>query len=155
MTLTIKSEKTTYLIDVAVPNTNNLKQKHTEKIQKYIPLADEIKQMWHQNTVKIIPIVISSTGVIPKTLAAALKSLDLHKNTYIQLQKSIVIDTCSIVRRFLNSSSSFPSTHPGVVLDKLELIMWERSLTTLSNGQIGHVKLNYASILISIQLHVF
>ncbi|XP_041985521.1 uncharacterized protein LOC121737855 [Aricia agestis] len=50
MTLTIKSEKTTYLIDVAVPNTNNLKQKHTEKIQKYIPLADEIKQMWHQNT---------------------------------------------------------------------------------------------------------
>lgn len=105
ITLTIKSTKTTYLIDISVPNTHNLKQKHTEKIQKYIPLADEIKQMWHQETVRIIPIIISSTGVIPKTLKAALKILELHENTYIPLQKSIVIDTCSMVRRFLNPTS--------------------------------------------------
>ncbi|XP_028174995.1 uncharacterized protein LOC114363470 [Ostrinia furnacalis] len=105
ITLTLKDSKTTYLIDIAVPNTHNLKQKHTEKIQKYLPLADEIKQMWHQDIVRIVPIVISSTGVVPKTLSAALKLLEFHKNTYISLQKSIVIDTCSIVRRFLNPST--------------------------------------------------
>lgn len=105
ITLTLKQTNTTYLIDITVPNTHNLKQKYTEKIQKYIPLADEIKQMWHQETVKIVPIVISSTGVIPKTLKIALNTLQLPENTYIPLQKSVVIDTCSIVRRFLNPTS--------------------------------------------------
>jgi hypothetical protein len=105
ITLTLKLIKTTYLIDIAVPNTQNLQQKHAEKIQKYIPLADEIKQMWHQDIVRIIPVIISSTGVVPKSLHNALKILDLHQKTYIPMQKSIVLETCSIVRRFLNPSS--------------------------------------------------
>ncbi|KAI5731395.1 hypothetical protein M8J77_009341 [Diaphorina citri] len=100
--LTIKKLKKTYLIDVAIPNTSNIEKKHTEKIQKYIPLAEEIKQIWHQNTVKILPIIISATGVIPKTLHESLKILNLNKNMYIQMQKSVIINTCSIVRRFLN-----------------------------------------------------
>jgi len=35
----------------------------------------------------MIPIVISSTGVIPKSLSQSLTRLNLHPNTYIQLQK--------------------------------------------------------------------
>jgi len=58
--------------------------------------------MWKQNAVQVIPIVISSTGVIPKLLSQSLKRLDLHPNTYIQMQKSVILDTCSIVRNFLN-----------------------------------------------------
>ncbi|KAI5699149.1 hypothetical protein M8J77_002112 [Diaphorina citri] len=100
--LTIKKLKKTYLIDVAIPNTSNIEKKHTEKIQKYIPLAEEIKQIWHQNTIQILPIIISATGVIPKTLHESLKILNLNKNMYIQMQKSVIINTCSIVRRFLN-----------------------------------------------------
>lgn len=105
ITLTLKAQKITYLIDISIPNTHNLQQKHTEKIQKYIPLADEIRHMWHQQTVTIVPIIISSTGVIPKTLNKSLRLLDLHDNTYIPLQKSIVLDTCAIVRRFLNPTT--------------------------------------------------
>ncbi|CAH0721715.1 unnamed protein product, partial [Brenthis ino] len=108
ITLTLKSSKTTYLIDISIPNTENLKTKHQEKIQKYIPLADEIKDMWHQSSIKIVPIILSSTGVVPKTLHKSIELLELHKSTYTKLQKSIVLDTCSIVRRFLNPSSLSP-----------------------------------------------
>ena len=54
-----------------------------------------------KNTAQVIPIVISSTGVIPKSLSQSLKRLDLHPNTYIQMQKSVILGTCSIVRNFL------------------------------------------------------
>ena len=40
--------------------------------------------MWKQNAVQVIPILISSTGVIPKSISQSLKRLDLYPNTYIQ-----------------------------------------------------------------------
>jgi hypothetical protein len=74
----------------------------TEKQEKYPELANEISAIWKQNTVQVIPIVISSTGVIPKSLSQSLKRLNLHLNTYIQMQKSVILGTCSIARNFLN-----------------------------------------------------
>ena len=58
--------------------------------------------MWKQNAAKLIPIVISSMGVIPKSLSQSLKRLNFHPNKYIQTQKSVILGTCSIVRNFLN-----------------------------------------------------
>jgi hypothetical protein len=55
-----------------------------------------------KKAVQVIPIVISSTGVIPKTLSQSLTRLNLHQNTYIQMQKSVILSTCSIVGNFLN-----------------------------------------------------
>jgi hypothetical protein len=97
-----KKTKNTFLIDIAVPNTHNLAKIITEKQEKYRQLAHEISAMWKQNTVQVIPIVISSTGVIPKSLSQSLKILNLHPNTYTQIQKSVILGTCSIVRKFLN-----------------------------------------------------
>jgi hypothetical protein len=65
-------------------------------------MANEICAMWKQNTVQVIPIVISSTAVIPKSLSQSLERLNLHPITYIQMQKSVILGTCSIVRNFLN-----------------------------------------------------
>jgi hypothetical protein len=58
--------------------------------------------MWKQNTAQVIPLVISSMGVIPKSLSQSLKRLNLHPNTYIKFQKSVILGTCLIVRNFLN-----------------------------------------------------
>jgi hypothetical protein len=96
-----KKTKTTYLIDIAVPNTHNL-AKTTKKQGKYKEVANEMCAMWKQNTVKMIPIGISSTGVIPKSLSQTLRRFNLHLNTYIQMQKSVIHGTCSVVRNFLN-----------------------------------------------------
>jgi len=97
-----KKTKNTFLIDIAVPNTHNLAKTINDKQNKYQELANEICAMWKQNTAQVIPLVISSTGVIPKSLSQSLKRLNLHPNTYIQMQKSVILGTCSIVRNFLN-----------------------------------------------------
>ena len=97
-----KKTKKTFLIDMAVPNTHNLAKTIPDKQNKYQELANEICAMWKQNAVQVILIVISSTRVIRKSLSHSLKRLDLHPNTYIQMQKSVIFGTCSIVRNFLN-----------------------------------------------------
>jgi hypothetical protein len=73
-----------------------------DKQNKYQELANEICAMWKQKAVQVIAMVISSTGVIPKSLPQSLTRLNLHPNTYIQMQKSVILGTCSIVRSFLN-----------------------------------------------------
>ena len=97
-----KKTNNTFLIDIAVTNTHNLAKTITDKLNEYQELANEICSMWKQKAVQVIPIVISSTGVIPKSLSQSLTRLNLHRNTYIQLQKSVILGTRSTVRNFLN-----------------------------------------------------
>ena len=68
-----KKTQNTFLIDIAVPNTHNLAKTINDKQNKYQELANEICAMWKQNAVQVIPIVISSTGLIPKSLPQSLK----------------------------------------------------------------------------------
>jgi hypothetical protein len=88
------------IIIIAVPNTHNLAETITDKQNKYQELANEICAMWKQNTDQVIPLVISSTGVIPKSLPQSLNRLNLHPNMYIQMQKYVNLEKCSIVRNF-------------------------------------------------------
>jgi hypothetical protein len=97
-----KKTKNSFLIGIAVPNTHNFAKTITDKQNKYQELANEICAKWKQKAAKVIPIVISSTGVISKSLSQSLTRLNLHPNTYIQLQKSVILGTCSVVRNFLN-----------------------------------------------------
>ena len=100
-----KKTKNTFLIDIAVPNTLNLAKTITDKQNKYQELANEICAMWKQNTAQVIPLVISSTAVIPKSLLQCLKRLNLHPNTYIQMQISVILGKCSIVKKVLHYKS--------------------------------------------------
>ena len=59
--------KNSCLIDIAVPNTHNLTKTITDKQNKYQELANEICAMRKQKATQVIPIVISSTAVIPKS----------------------------------------------------------------------------------------
>lgn len=96
-----KQEKEAIFIDVAITNDNNMVKTHTEKINKYIDLSYEIKDLWKINKVKIIPIIISNLGTVPKTLFKSIKELELKPYIYQQAQKSVILNTCHIVRRFL------------------------------------------------------
>jgi len=97
-----KKTKNTFLIGIAVPNTHNLTKTITDKQNKCQELANEICAMWKQKAAQVILIVISSTRVILKSLSQSLTRLNLHPNTYIQLQKCVILGTCSKVRNFLN-----------------------------------------------------
>jgi hypothetical protein len=58
--------------------------------------------MWKQDAVQVVLIVISAMEIIPKSLSQSLKRLNLHPNTYIQMQKVVILGTCSTVRNSLN-----------------------------------------------------
>jgi len=78
-----KKTKNIFLLDIAVPNTHNLAKTITDKQNKYQELTNEICAMWKQKAAQVNPIVISSTGVIPKSLSQNLTRRNLHPNTYI------------------------------------------------------------------------
>lgn len=105
ITLINKVNNTGFLIDIAVPNTHNLQTTIAEKLSKYTELKDEITRLWRLHKVIIVPIVISSTGVIPKQLHQSLSSLNLPPNTYHLLQKAVILNTCRLVRKFLQCES--------------------------------------------------
>lgn len=98
-----KKYRTCYITDVAVPLSHNVEKTITGKINKYQELSEEIKRIWNMEKVYIVPIVISATGIIPKQLQNSFKILNLHPNTYIKTQKAVIISTCHITRKFLNT----------------------------------------------------
>lgn len=104
ITLIHKRNKVTYLIDIAVPNTHNLQATHTAKIAKYADLSIELKDQWKMDSVVTVPIVLSATGVIPKTLHKSIATLELPPSTFIELQKAAILNTCHVMRKFLDSN---------------------------------------------------
>ena len=85
-----KMLKKTYIIDVAVPCTSNLSETENTKISKYQNLRYEIRIIWKQDEVVIIPIVISATGVLPKTLEENIKKLPIQNYVMPEIQKAVI-----------------------------------------------------------------
>ncbi|KAL1448377.1 hypothetical protein WDU94_008928 [Cyamophila willieti] len=97
-----KQQKSAFLVDIAIPNTHNIESTIVEKKRKYTELLEEIKKMWHLNHATIVPIVLSATGIIPKSLHQNLQELGVKKNTFLLLQKAVILNTTRIVRKFLS-----------------------------------------------------
>ena len=74
----MEDTKTAFIIDIAVPLAVNILSTYAEKINKYMPLADEIKCLWKMDKVVIVPIVIGATGEVPKKLYDSLKKIKLR-----------------------------------------------------------------------------
>lgn len=97
-----RANGTTWLLDIGVPNTHNIKGYFEEKLKKYEQLAEEIRQVWQQREVYVVPLILSSTGVIPKSLLEGLTKLGLPSTLHNKMQKAVVLRTTAIVRRHLN-----------------------------------------------------
>ena len=85
-----------------VDNTLNLEQYYNEKITKYLRLAVDIKKLWWQETVVILPLIISTTGMVTKMLSKNLQQLGISTNIRNKMQEAVILSTTSIVRSFLN-----------------------------------------------------
>jgi hypothetical protein len=101
ITLIDKIHKTTYIIDIAIPSDHNIHTKYTEKIEKYFPLAQEVKRIWKQEKVTIIPFIISTTGITPLTFIQNLETLQLPPYLHSHIQKAVILNTTTIVRKFM------------------------------------------------------
>lgn len=84
------NNKITYIIDITVPSDNNTKRKHSERIEKYTSLAVKMQKIWKQNKIRIIPMIISVTGVTAGTFKGSLMQLELQpKQIHEEAQKNL------------------------------------------------------------------
>ena len=60
-----KKERSCKVIDFAVPGDSRIEEKKKDKVEKYQDLGKELQKIWNVK-MKIIPLVVSSLGAIPK-----------------------------------------------------------------------------------------
>jgi len=91
----------THLIDVAFPNSHNLNSTIAEKLRMYTDLKEELIRMWQLKTTYILPLVLSTMGIIPNKFNKNLELLNLHPSVYTQIQKAVILNSCCISRNFV------------------------------------------------------
>ncbi|CAG9781775.1 unnamed protein product [Diatraea saccharalis] len=100
-----RAESRVFLVDVTVPFDENLVKAESDKKLKYLNLAHEVTDMWRVSSTEIIPVVVSTNGLVPTSLHDHLKRLGLRDGPMIaRLQRAILLDNARIVRRFLSLS---------------------------------------------------
>ena len=92
-----KKKRTCKIVDFAVPADHRIKLKKSEKKDKYLDLARELKKLWNMQ-VTIIPIVIGTFGTVTKGLLKGLE--DLEVGGWVEtIQMTALLRTTRILRR--------------------------------------------------------
>ena len=71
-----KKKKISKIVDFAVPADHIIIPKESEKKDKYLDLARELKKLWNMK-VTIVPIVIGALGTITKGLLKGVEDLEI------------------------------------------------------------------------------
>ena len=74
--------------------------KKKQKVDKYEPLASEIRRMNHVGC-EVVPIVVGALGVVTKEIGRWLDKLGI-KNVVGGLQTTAIIGTAAILRKVLS-----------------------------------------------------
>lgn len=102
MVVWYKREKTATIIDFAVPQDYNMMKTYGEKINKYVPLAWQMKDLWGLKKVNIIPLIMSVNGLVLKRTVTHLGELQLPQSTITWMQKAVILGTVGIIRRTIS-----------------------------------------------------
>ena len=76
---------------VAVPVDHSVKIKKSEKLNKYMDLASELKRLWNMK-VTVIPIVVGALGTVPKGLENRVCDLKIRGRIVTVLLKSAYLE---------------------------------------------------------------
>jgi hypothetical protein len=66
-------------------------------ITKHYSNLEEIRHMWHLNSVEIIPIVISVNRLIHQNQYKLTEKIEVPKFVIYEIQKSVILETCRII----------------------------------------------------------
>ena len=92
------------IVDFAVPWDKNVQKKEQEKIESYVPLAEDITKM-HKMHAKFVPIVVGGMGTVSPNLLGHLKALGVP-DVIGSLQSTAIVGTYNILRKVLNQETS-------------------------------------------------
>ena len=87
------------IIDFAVPADHRINLKESEKKDKYLDLARELKKLWNKK-VTIVPVVISVLGTITKGLLKGLEDLEVGGRVET-VRTTALLRTARLLRRVL------------------------------------------------------
>ena len=111
-----KKKRINKIVDFAVPAYHRIKLKESEKKDKYLDLARELKKLWNRK-VTIAPIVIGTFGTVTKGLSKCLEDLEVGGRVET-IQSTALLRTARTLRRvleikenccYLNSSERPPA----------------------------------------------
>ena len=94
-----KKERSCKITDFTVPGDSRIEEKEDDKIEKYQDLGKELQKIWNVK-VKIIPLVVSSLGAVPKQFGKRLKQIGITVGT-ARVQKTVLLGTTRILRNVL------------------------------------------------------
>ena len=94
-----KKKETCQIVNFAVPAVHRLKLKESEKRDKYLDLAKELKRLWHM---KVTVIVIGAFETIPKGLVKRLEDFEI-RGKVVTIQITALLELDRILRRVLEN----------------------------------------------------
>ena len=95
----IEKKRICKIVDFAVPVNHRINLKESEKKDKYLDLARELKKLWNME-VTIVSIVIGAFGTISKGLLKGLEDLEVGGRVET-IQTTALLRTARILRRVL------------------------------------------------------
>ncbi|XP_014353042.1 uncharacterized protein LOC106706494 [Latimeria chalumnae] len=101
-----RKNKQADIIDIAVPNDENVSKTWAEKIRKYQDFAIDLKHVYQLESMRVLPVIISANGLVPKALHQSFEHLRLPKKLISQCQKATLLATAHIVRKTLGMAGS-------------------------------------------------
>jgi hypothetical protein len=90
-----KTIKEMYSVDAALPNTHTICST-TSKLQKYTDLT-----IWQLNTVCILTLALSTTGIIPKKNSQQPETAPFLPGLYVHIQRVAVLKTFCTVQKIV------------------------------------------------------
>ena len=96
-----KKKRTCRIADFAVPADHRVKFKESEKKDKYLDLAWELKKLWNMK-VTVISIVIGALGTVTKELVKGLKNLEITGGVET-IQTTVLLKSARILKRVLET----------------------------------------------------
>ena len=102
-----KEDKTCKIIEVTVPLDSNISAAYMQKESKYIPLIQNLSQLYNQYKYEAVTIVIGAMGAVPKSINQNIEKLSKYINkekrkTLIpRIQKAALLGTVKILKTVL------------------------------------------------------
>ena len=123
-----KKKRICKIVDLAVSADHRINLKESEKKDKYLDLARELKKLWNMK-VTIMPIVIGALGTIPKGLLKGLEDLEIVGRVET-IQTTALLRMARILRRILETWGDLLSLKLQWKTNHQLTLMWK----TLNNN---------------------
>ena len=98
-----RNERTCKIIDISIPQDQNINVKTAEKITKYKNLETELQTCWNLKEIVTLPIIIGAFGTVTNSISTYIKKINDVIDFNI-LQKTTLIGTQQIIRSCITST---------------------------------------------------